>query len=291
MHLRMTGNIQNIICPRKDAEQVAADCAGCDLARAFELLHQTYNHRRYVSPDPLQFLYDYSDIRDREIVGIVASGLAYGRVGQILKSVKAVLDLMGKRPRAFIMRTPPKRLREIFADFRHRYNSGDDVALTLYGVRTVIERYGSLEACFGACVNQGDKTVAEPLTRFVAEILADVEEDGRFIVPVPWGNSCRKRMNLFLRWMVRCDDVDPGGWKDVDPSMLIIPLDTHMFNLSRAFHFTSRKTADIRAALEITESFRTICSDDPVKYDFALTRLGIRDEIDLTSHLVRIRGN
>ncbi|MBW2545477.1 MAG: TIGR02757 family protein, partial [Deltaproteobacteria bacterium] len=97
-------------------------------------------------------------------------------------------------------------------------------------------------------------------------------------VPLPAKGSACKRLNLFLRWMVRRDDVDPGGWDDIPPSKLVIPLDTHMHRICLAFGFTKRKQADMKTALEITDSFRAIVPDDPVRYDFALTRLGIRKD-------------
>ena len=88
-----------------------------------------------------------------------------------------------------------------------------------------------------------------------------------------------KRLNLFLRWMVRRDDVDPGGWDSVSRGRLVVPLDTHLFRIARTLGFTDRKSADLAAALEITDRFREIAPDDPVRYDFALTRLGIRADL------------
>ena len=89
-----------------------------------------------------------------------------------------------------------------------------------------------------------------------------------------------KRLNLFLRWMVRRDEVDPGGWDRVSPSQLMIPLDIHMHRISRKLGFTERKQADIRTVIEVTDAFRKISPEDPAKYDFVLTRFGIREEMD-----------
>ena len=101
---------------------------------------------------------------------------------------------------------------------------------------------------------------------------------------MPWpsrGSAC-KRLNLYLRWMIRSDEVDPGGWSGVHPRKLIVPLDTHMHRIGREWGFTRRKAADMKTALEITEAFRSINELDPVKYDFALTRTGIRKDVKLT---------
>ncbi len=101
--------------------------------------------------------------------------------------------------------------------------------------------------------------------------------DMTMLLPSPGKGSACKRLNLFLRWMVRSDDVDPGGWSGVDAGKLIVPLDTHMHRMGLEVGLTRRKQADMQAALEVTRAFRTIAPEDPVRYDFALTRLGIHD--------------
>ena len=103
---------------------------------------------------------------------------------------------------------------------------------------------------------------------------------GTFLVPSPAGGSACKRLFLFLKWMVRRDDVDPGGWTLLSPADLIIPLDVHMFRLCSALGLTARKSPDLKAALEVTEVFRSVLPSDPLKYDFVLTRFGIRSEMN-----------
>ena len=153
----------------------------------------------------------------------------------------------------------------------------------LFSAKRVIERYGSLQACFAAGLN-GDDTVLPALSSFTKELaLSGGLSNG--LLPSPAGGSACKRLNLFLRWMVRRDDVDPGGWDGVPASKLIVPLDTHMHRIGLALGLTGRRQADLRTAAEITAAFRAIAPDDPVRYDFALTRLGIRDDLDLSAFL------
>ena len=104
-------------------------------------------------------------------------------------------------------------------------------------------------------------------------------------MPCPSGGSACKRLNLFMRWMVRCDEVDPGGWEEIPASSLVVPLDTHMYKICRALNLTGRRQADLRAAVEITKAFKKVAPDDPVRYDFALTRLGIREETEAFGRL------
>ncbi len=244
-----------------------------------DALYKRYNLRELIHPDPLEFLYYYEDLRDREIVGLIASSLAYGKVAQILRSVSVVLDRMGPSPWLFITGTTAESLQNALRGFKHRFTTGEQLGALLCDIKKVIERHGSLEACFMAGLSHEDSTVLPALTAFVEHFRK--EAPGCMLVPSPNGGSACKRLNLFLRWMTRCDDVDPGGWHGVSPSRLIIPLDTHMYRISRSFGLTSRKQADLRTAVEITEGFRKIVPEDPVRYDFALTRLGIRDGMDI----------
>jgi uncharacterized protein (TIGR02757 family) len=245
-----------------------------------EALYSEYNRRRYVHPDPLEFLYDFHDPLDVEVVGFIASSLAYGNVKQILRSVSLVLSRMGPCPSAFLLNSPFDRVEESFSNFKHRFTTGQDLARLLWGVRRVIERHGSLQKCFMSRLHANDHTVIPALSAFVESVLP---EGCDFLVPTPGKGSACKRLNLFLRWMVRCDDVDPGGWDGVSPSKLIVPLDTHMHRIAMTLGLTKRKQANLRTAVEITEAFRRLSPGDPVRYDFVLTRFGIRKDLDQTA--------
>ncbi|MCX6647224.1 MAG: TIGR02757 family protein [bacterium] len=243
-----------------------------------ESLYTKYNHRSYVSPDPLQFLYDYPDPLDREIVGLIASSLAYGRVSQILKSVTKVLCEL-ENPRDFIARTSKSRLRKIFKDFKHRFTTGENLADLLYGVGKVVQKYKSIENCFVSGISDKDENILPGLAKLVNEISMEAGCDFPMLLPDPSMGSACKRLNLYLRWMIRRDDVDPGGWEKIKPSRLLVPLDVHMFRICSNLAMTCRKQANLLTVIEITNAFRKINPDDPVKYDFAITRLGIREEL------------
>lgn len=253
-----------------------------DLKRTvLEDLYCRYNRREYVRPDPLEFLYDYDDLRDREIVGMVASSLAYGRVSQILKGVQGVLERMKPSPHQFINNATRGVLLRTFHDFRYRFTNGEELATFLFGIKQALEEYGCLYRCFESVLGDDDETVERALCLFVSKLQYS-KSHGQYnsLLPCPDKGSACKRLNLYLRWMVRRDDVDPGGWDDVPASKLIMPLDTHIHRFCRMCGITARKQADMRTALEITRYFREIFPEDPVKYDFPLTRLGIRDDTD-----------
>lgn len=254
----------------------------CINGPALEALYEHYNRREFVSPDPVQFLHEYADPKDREVVALVAAALSYGRVAQILRSVESALRRMGS-PREFVACASPQAIRGAFRGFRHRFADGRDMAELLTGARQAVRRHGSLGACFAANDRGGETTIVAGLTAFVDVLSAPGRGRPNHLLPSPRDGSACKRWNLLLRWLVRRDAVDPGGWAGISPSRLIVPLDTHMHRIGRELGLTRRRAADLRTAIEITEAFRAVAPDDPVRYDFALTRLGIRTDADWES--------
>lgn len=242
----------------------------------FDQIYRTYNSRRWVHPDPLEFLYGYRNPWDREIVGMIASSLAYGRVLQILKSVRYVLEKMGTSPREFLTSQEEGDLLVVFRGFKHRFTTAEELVTLLIGIRRVVNRFGSLYACFRCGYQDEHDTVLPALSHFVRELSQGCKGDGNSLLPLPEKGSACKRLHLYLRWMVRRDRVDPGIWESIPPNKLVVPLDTHMHRMGMHLNFTRRCGADLRTAVEITRGFQTICPEDPVRYDFALTRIGMR---------------
>jgi len=196
-------------------------------------------------------------------------------VKQIRSSVARVLDALGPAPSDFLLAAGPRDITHALAGFRHRWITGSDVAAMLTGARAALREHGSLGALFRSGLSERDGDVGAAAARFVEAISRGGEGFRACLLPSPLSGSACKRLNLFLRWMVRSDAIDPGLWRDVSPAALIVPLDTHMFRVARRLRFTERRSADLKAARETTEGFRRISPDDPVKYDFALTRIGI----------------
>lgn len=244
----------------------------------FEKIYSDYNKRVYVSPDPLQFLYEFEDKRDREIAGLLASSLAYGRVAQILKSIRRVLDAMENRPYEFLLNADKGELEARLSGFVHRFTDERGIVAFLSCISGLLKRGSSIEDLFYSGYNGELKEAAES---FVTEFRACGNAGDMYLLPSPARGSACKRLALFLRWMVRCDEVDPGGWNRIPASSLVVPLDTHMFNICSTLGLCTRKSADARSVMEITEAFRIISPDDPVRYDFALTRFGIRSDMTL----------
>lgn len=253
---------------------------------ALEHQYRTFHKRQFVHPDPLEFLYDYPDPADREIVALIAATLAYGRVAQILVSVRRALDRLGAAPGRYVRDTSPARMKLDLAGFKHRWTTGDDLAAMLAGARRCIVRHGSLGECLTRNIRPGDETVTGALAGLVGELSAF--GPAASLLPDPARGSACKRLHLMLRWLVRRDEVDPGGWDHIPPRMLVVPVDVHMHRIARTLKLTARNAADGKCALEITRAFAAISPDDPVRYDFSLTRLGLNSEVHLADFLARL---
>jgi uncharacterized protein (TIGR02757 family) len=245
-------------------------------------LYAKYNHREFIKPDPLQFVYLYSRPADMEIAGFLAAELAYGRVQQIQKSVTNLLGRMGNSPFDFVLNFD-KQKRKKLENFKHRFTAGSDISDLLELLKKVLNEYGSIEEFFIQGYNTNDKNIIPALSKFCDSLLkmyakthtTDTSVQLRYLLTSPAAGSACKRLNLFLRWMVRDDDVDAGLWKHIDKAKLIVPVDVHMGRLCRILGFHGRKIVSLSTAMEITEHFSGITPADPVKYDFALSRIGI----------------
>jgi uncharacterized protein (TIGR02757 family) len=258
--------------------------------RRLDCLYIKFNRKEFLHPDPLELIYNYKDQRDREIVGLIASSLAYGRVEQILKSISWVLVRMGDSPVTFLESVGKGEVEEVFKGFVHRFATGEHLCALLISMKKLIEEYGSLYRLFLSGMNKEDETILEPLNQFTLHLIRASNFKLGHLIPIPDRGSQCKRLNLFLRWMVRKDEIDPGGWDEISASKLVVPLDTHLHAISMGLGLTCRRHATLKTALEITEKFKLISPEDPVKYDFTLTRFGIRRGLtrsDLLSFCVR----
>ncbi len=245
-----------------------------ELRKYFDSIYLQWNQKEYISTDPLTTLFNYNSNSDIEIIGLIASSLAYGRVSQILKAIKIVSDQMGSSPTLYLKSTSKSNIINDFKNFKYRFTKGKDISNLLIGIKCVIEEYDSLENLFLSKYNKGEN-ITITMETFVEKLLNYSKSEANYLIPSPSKGSACKRLCLYIRWMVRNDEIDLGIWSKISQEDILIPLDTHMFNISKKFGFTNRKTADLKTVIEITENFRKINKEDPIKYDFALTRFGI----------------
>ena len=246
-----------------------------------EKLYAKYNHRVFVPPDPLQFVYRYTERRDMEIAAFLASALAYGRVRQIERSLNQLLDRMDNAPFHFTSHFDGAA-RAKLRSFRHRFTTGGDVSGLLMLFRRVYEDHDSLESFFALGYHQEDTTVLPALGRFCDSLCRmhgkQVPSGLNYLLANPNRGSASKRLNLFLRWLVRRDEVDLGLWTRIDQAKLVVPMDVHMARLCRILGLHDDKTISLSTALKATRAFAEMEPADPVRYDFALSRLGILED-------------
>lgn len=237
------------------------------------------------APDPIAIVRRYDRLEDREIVAFVAAALAFGRVASVLSSVEAVCRVMGPAPAVFIRAFDPRRDAAPLRALVHRWTRGDDFVALMWILRLLLERHGSLERAFLAGHDPSARDVGGAMEAFADRARSiDLKPAYRrlpdgpgvfYFFPRPSTGSACKRTNLFLRWMVRRDGIDPGGWSGIRPAQLIVPLDTHTIRVGRCLRLTRRATPGWKMAVDITESLRVLDPIDPVRYDFALCHLSM----------------
>ncbi len=235
--------------------------------------------------DPIRIVRRYPRADDREVVGFCAAALAFGRVASVLQSIERVLAIMGEAPAAYVRQFDPRRDGPAFAPVVHRWTRGAGLAALVWLMRQMMDRSGSLEGFFLESYDPGHQDVEAALDAFSRRALAlDLKAAyGRvprkagvcYFFPRPSAGSGCKRLNLFLRWMVRKDALDLGVWGRVSPAKLIVPLDTHVIRVGRCLRLTRYISPGWRMARDITASLRQLDPDDPVKYDFALCHIGM----------------
>ncbi|MBX7147490.1 TIGR02757 family protein [bacterium] len=249
------------------------------LFEELEELYTRFNRFELIKPDPLQYVWDYSAKEDQEVVGLLMSSLAYGNVKQILTSGQKLLKPLGKSPAHFIKEASEPEIYALTKNFKHRWHTGHDLSGLIIGIKNCQHQYGFLENIFLKELKNEHAHVLPALSGFVKTIVENAPAFRKNLLPFPNLKSACKRLMMYLRWMVRKDAVDPGPWNQVPASLLLMPLDTHSFRFCRFKKMTKLNQANMQSVLDITEAFKQINPADPVKYDFAISRLGIRRKL------------
>lgn len=259
-------------------------CLMSSLKETLDKLYNDFDFEERVKHDPIEFPHSYSDPADIEVVGFIAASFAYGKVGHFKPVIKRILLPGKKHPSRFLKKNSINKLRESFKGISYRFNRERDVLAFLYILSEILKKYHSLKDLFYFHDKGGDD-LKSALTGFVNDYFnvdttpvygRNLKPQGLLqLLPSPEKGSACKRANLFLRWMVRRRDIDFGIWDKVEPSRLIIPLDTHIAKISRCLGLTGRNASDWRTAREITDSLKKFDPDDPLRYDFALCHQGI----------------
>jgi uncharacterized protein (TIGR02757 family) len=254
------------------------------LKPALDDLYTGFNHADSAT-DPIQIVRRFARDDDREIVGFIAAALAFGRVSSVLQSIERVLAVTGPRPAAYVRQFDPRRDAPAFAGIVHRWTREADIVAMLWLLRQMIDRAGSVEGFFLEGDDAAAADIADALDSFSTRAMAlDLTAAygrvrGRagvcYFFPRPSAGSGCKRLNLFLRWMVRRDALDLGVWKRVSPARLIVPLDTHVIRVGRCLRLSAYTSPGWRMARDITASLRRLDPLDPVKYDFSVCHLGM----------------
>ncbi len=235
--------------------------------------------------DPIHIVRRYERNDDREVVAFCAASLAFGRVASVLQSIERLVAIMGPQPAAYVRAFEPEREAARFRGFVHRWTRERDLVALLWMLRQMIERSGSIEGFFlegydpsapdlaGAIDSFSRRAMALDLTRAYGRV-PKLPGAGYFFPRPSKGSAC-KRMNLFLRWMIRRDALDLGVWTRVPASKLVVPLDTHVIRVGRCLQLTRYQSPGWKMASDITASLAKLDPGDPTRYDFSLCHLGM----------------
>ena len=254
-----------------------------DLAKLKVLLdskYEAYNKVSFIELDPVSIPHQFSNRQDIEIIGFWTAMLSWGQRKTIINKAQELCALMDYSPYQFIMGSSEVDLKG-FTQFKHRTFNGDDALCFIYFFQEYYKNYESLEDVF-IHADGSRKSIYEGITdlnKFFRTLPHFMPRTGKHIAQASKNSSC-KRINMFLRWMVRKDDrgVDFGLWSRMDPSDLMIPLDVHVHRVARKLGLLKRDKYDWKAVVELTENLRLLDPSDPVKYDYALFGMGVIGE-------------
>ena len=239
---------------------------------------ELYNRRDFIKDDPICIPHLFSKKQDIEIAAFFASIFAWGSRKIIINKSKELMQLMKMQPHQFILHHSEKELKNLL-QFKHRTFNTTDLLYFIEFLKYHYSKHNSLEDAFSKWMSAKDETIEKALIGFHHYFFSieDVPERTKKHIATPEKKSNCKRLNMFLRWMVRTDNngVDFGIWQKIKPSQLICPVDIHVARVAKRLNLLLRKQTDWTAALELTSYLRTLDPSDPVKYDFALFGLGV----------------
>lgn len=240
-----------------------------------------FNQPAFIADDPISIPHLFHKKQDIEIAGLFAAVFAWGNRTTIINKSKELMESMEMAPYEFIMASKPSALKKLLS-FKHRTFNTTDLLYFIEFLRYHYSQYNSLEKAFTKGMNSSDATVENGLAGFYDHFfsLEDVSARTRKHIATPVRKSSCKRLNMYLRWMVRSDNkgVDFGIWKNISPAQLVCPIDVHVARVAKRFNLLQRTQTDWQAALQLTEQLRHLDPTDPVKYDFALFGLGVMEK-------------
>ena len=252
-----------------------------DLKKYFDGLVKQYNHPDFISSDPISIPHLFTKVQDIEIMGFWSAMLAWGQRVTIINKSMELIELMDGRPHDFILHHTEVQ-RERFAQFKHRTFNYTDTLYFLDFFQRYYRRYDSLEQAFTSHMAEDDDNVKNGLIGFHNDFFdhENAPHRTRKHVATPVRKSRCKRLNMFLRWMVRQDKcgVDFGIWKNIRPDQLLMPLDVHVERVARRFDLIERTQNDFQTVVELTDTLKRFDPVDPVKYDFALFSIGVLEK-------------
>ena len=272
-----------------------------NLKRALEVAFEDFNHEKERRLDPISLVYPYNHPKDQEVVAFLIALLSYGNVRTIIQSGLRVLKPLGPHPYEYLISKKPLTL---WPDFKHRFTTGKDIEILTHWMRGALITHSSLENLFLSFKLSPEYLMKENLSFFVKglwkqslpkELKFDLTQRNRnlkYLLSDPEQGSACKRLNMFLRWVVRPKDgIDLGLWGRVSPRELMLPIDTHLLKTLRRLRWVQSEQATWKTVEIATRKLREISIEDPIKYDFALCHLSMSGGNIKDYQSVKARGD
>lgn len=239
-----------------------------------DILADKYENEEFIKDDPVQFIHRFESKKDIEIAGFIASLLAYGSRKQFIKKLDDLfVNIAQNEPLNFILNFEP----ELIGDFNYRFGKPNDFISIFKTLQQLYKTSDGLEELF-RYGHQQNKIFENVTDYFYARANKNVGQGFYHMIPNPHNGGAMKRMCMYLRWMIRKSCVDKGIWEFMQPSQLYIPLDVHVGRISRQMGLLTRNANDFKSVIELTNKLKEFCSDDPIKYDFAIFGYGVNNK-------------
>lgn len=271
-----TMNNKNLkLLPNFDKQYMSVHLSKPELKEFLDEKVIQYNNLTFIESDPIQIPHQFSLKEDIEIAGFLTATISWGNRKMIIKNAKKMMDLLGNSPYDFILNHKAHHL-EKMEGFVHRTFNSTDLIYFIKALKHIYTTKNGLETLFTTHASNGS---LQPAIHLFKQVFFEIEHPQRTMKHIsdPLKGSAAKRINMFLRWMVRNDTtgVDFGLWKNISPSILSCPLDVHSGNVARKLGLLTRKQNDAKVLAELDKNLRWLDKNDPVKYDFALFGLGV----------------
>lgn len=245
-----------------------------EIKKFLDEILSTFNRKEFLSSDPIEFAHRYTHQEDQELIALVSALFSYGNIKSIKASLETIVEPLGEHPKSSLLSLSETQIRKLWENAYYRFYSTSDIQDLFIGLRRILLDHPNLESAFTSNKASTSIEAIDTFRNLFLKLMKRRSAGLKFMFSDP-KVGVAKRWHMFLRWMVRKDEIDLGLWTSLQTQNLLVPLDTHVFKMGRKLGLTQFRNPQLKASLEMTENLKKFDPVDPVKYDFALCRMGV----------------